>query len=69
MERSMDMRAQAQQLAGQLAKKDLERSKAAMQSLAASCNRCHTTFRVPIEIAPFQQAEPPPVRKVSVDAP
>ena len=67
MERSMDMRAQAQQLAGHLGKKDLERSKAGMQTLAASCNRCHTTFRVPVEIAPFQQVEPPPVRKVSVE--
>lgn len=68
MERSMDMRAQAQQLAGHLAKKDLEKSKAAFQSLADSCNRCHQSFRIPIEITPFQQPmEPPPVRKVSID--
>ena len=67
MEKSMDMRGQAQQLAQHLAKKDLEKSKAGLQALAASCNRCHTSFRVPIEIVPFQQIEPPPVRKVSVD--
>jgi hypothetical protein len=67
MQRSMEMRGQAQQLAAILSKKDLEKAKAGMQSLAASCNRCHTSFRVPIEIVPFQPPEPPPVRKVSVD--
>lgn len=63
-ERSMDMRAQAMQLAKHLATKDLERSKAGMQSLANSCNRCHQSFRVPIDIAPFQQPAAPPLRKV-----
>jgi len=64
MERSMDLRAQAQILAQHLAKKDLERSKAAMKEVANSCNRCHQSFRVPTEIVPFQQPEPPPIRKV-----
>lgn len=67
MERSMDMRFYAQQLAQQLAKKDVEKSKEGMKQLANSCNRCHDGFRVPIEIVPFEKAEPPPVRKVSVD--
>jgi Cytochrome C' len=66
MERSMDMRNQAMQLAQHLAKKDLDRSKAGMQQLANSCNRCHQTFKTPIEIVPFQPPEPP-VRKVSID--
>ena len=66
-ERSMEMRGQAMQLAQQLAKKDLERSKAGMQQLANSCNRCHQTFKVPVEIVPFQQPEAPPIRKVSAD--
>ena len=66
MERSMEMRNSAMQLAQHLAKKDVERSKAGMQQLANSCNRCHQTFKAPIEIVPFQQPEPPPVRKVSV---
>jgi shikimate kinase len=66
-ERSMDMRGQAMQLAQHLAKKDVERSKSGMQQLANSCNRCHQSFRVAIEIVPFQQAEPPPLRKVSAD--
>ncbi len=68
MERSMDLRTQAQMLAQLLAKKDLERSKAGMRQLANSCNRCHQNFRVPVDIVPFPQAEPPPVRKVSQTA-
>ena len=66
MERSMEMRSQAMQLAQHLAKKDMDRSKAGMQQLANSCNRCHQSFKTPIEIVPFQPPDPPPVRKVSV---
>ncbi len=63
--RSMELRGQAQQLADMLSKKDLERGKAALQGVANSCNRCHQNFRVPIDIVPFQPAEPaPPLRKV-----
>lgn len=66
MERSMELRAQAQQLAKIVGAKDLDRAKAGLSQLANSCNRCHQTFRVPVEIAPFQQPEAPqpPVRKV-----
>jgi hypothetical protein len=68
MERSMDLRAQAQQMAKLLSGKDLERVKAGMSQVSNSCNRCHQTFRVPVEIVPFQQpdvpAPPLPGRKV-----
>ena len=64
---AMDLRTQSMALAQHLGKKDLERSKAAMQQLANSCNRCHTSFRVNVEIVPFQQPEPPPIRKVSLE--
>jgi hypothetical protein len=66
MERAMDMRTKAQQLAQVIGKKDQETAKAGMSQLANSCNRCHQTFRVPIEIVPFQplEAPPPPVRKI-----
>jgi hypothetical protein len=60
MQRSMELREQAQVLAQHVAKKDLERSKASMLQVANSCNRCHQSFRVNVEIAPFQQPEPPP---------
>lgn len=66
-ERSMDMRTQAMQLAQHLAKKDIERSKTAMQALANSCNRCHQSFRVAIDIVPFAPPEAPPLRKVSAE--
>ncbi len=65
-ERSMELRTQAAALAEVLGKKDYERGRAGLQQLANSCNRCHQTFRVPIDIAPFQEANPPPVRKVAL---
>jgi hypothetical protein len=64
---AMDLRSQAMSLGQVLSKKDLARSKAGMQQLANSCNRCHTGFRVNVDIVPFQQPEPPPIRKVSSD--
>jgi hypothetical protein len=67
-ERSMELRTQASALAQDLGKKDYERGRAGLQQLANSCNRCHQTFRVPIDIAPFQQGEPPPLRKVAEPA-
>ena len=63
-EQSMQLRTQAKQLAETVSKRDLDKSRAQLVQLAGSCNRCHQTFRVPIEIAPFQQPEAPPLRKV-----
>jgi len=64
-DRSMQLRTQAIQLAVRLSKKDYEGSRAGLTQLAVTCNRCHQTFRVPIEIAPFQQQEEKvPMRKV-----
>jgi len=65
-ENAMDLRNKATALAVHLGKKDLERSKAGMQALANSCNRCHQSFRVPIDITPFAPGDAPPVRKVSL---
>jgi hypothetical protein len=64
-EHTMDLRSKATSLAQSLSKKDMERSKAGMQQLANSCNRCHQSFRVPVEIIPFAPSDTPPVRKVS----
>jgi hypothetical protein len=58
-ERAMDLRREATGLALQLAKKDVERGKAGLINLAKSCNRCHQSFKVPIDIVPFQPAETP----------
>ena len=65
-ELSMALRSQASQLAQILAKKDLEQAKAGMTQLANSCNRCHQSFRIPVEIVPFQPSDQPPLRKVSL---
>ncbi len=53
-ERATDLRNQATQLAQTVANKDLDRSRAGLQSLAASCNRCHQAFRIPVQIAAFE---------------
>ena len=66
-ERAMELRTRAAALGQELAKKDFERSRAGLQQVANSCNRCHQSFRVQVDIVPFQQAEPPPLRKVSAD--
>jgi hypothetical protein len=52
-ERTVAFRSQATQLAQVIAKKDLERARAGLGQLAQTCNRCHQSFRVPVEIEPF----------------
>jgi hypothetical protein len=59
-ERSMELRGLASQLGEVLSRKDQERGRAGLRTLAASCNRCHQTFRVPVQIAPFEDPPPPP---------
>lgn len=58
--RAMELRGQAAQLAQSISKKDLEGSRAGLQNVAASCNRCHQTFRVAVQISPFEVEPPPP---------
>jgi hypothetical protein len=62
-ERATELRGQARQLAQTLGERDLDRGRTGLRQLANTCNRCHQTFRVQIEIAPFEQEAPP--RKVS----
>jgi hypothetical protein len=59
-ERAMEFRAQAAKLAQVLAKRDLEGGKAGLGRVAQSCNRCHQTFRVAVEITPFVEEGPAP---------
>jgi hypothetical protein len=60
-ERSTELRTQATLLALTLAQRDFPASRAGLQQLAATCNRCHQTFRIDAEIVPFQQPLPPKV--------
>lgn len=52
-ERTSELRQSAQTLARTMASQDYEKSKAGLVSLAATCNRCHQQFRVPVEIVAF----------------
>jgi hypothetical protein len=52
-QRATDLRQKATTLAETLSKKDYAASRSAFVELANTCNRCHQSFRVPIEIAPF----------------
>src|SRR5262249_19193094 len=65
-ERAMELRDNAKKLAQKVAAKDYEGSRANLVGLGNSCNRCHQTFRVPVEIAPF--AAPPPPEKTRIGA-
>ncbi|MFO0880114.1 MAG: hypothetical protein U0840_22430 [Gemmataceae bacterium] len=59
MRLGMDLREKATVLARSLALRDLGGSKAALVEVTASCNRCHTTFKVPRRVAP----DPDPVER------
>lgn len=56
MQRASDLREAATTLAKQAGNRDYERSKAAFGDMTNACNRCHQTFRVPVQIG----APPPP---------
>jgi hypothetical protein len=60
-ERATELRQQATQLAVAVAKLDYPASRAGLQQVSATCNRCHQTFRVDAEIVPFLQPPPPKV--------
>jgi Cytochrome C' len=60
-ERATELRGQATKLALALAQRDYAASRAGLQQVAGTCNRCHHTFRVDVEIAPFAPPPPPKV--------
>jgi hypothetical protein len=60
-ERAMELRRLAAQLAQALVNKDAQRGRVGLKTVADSCNRCHQTFRIPVQIAPFEN-EPPPAK-------
>jgi len=52
MKLAMAMRDQAGSLARAAGSRDYAKSKAELELLTAACNRCHTTFRVPVRMKP-----------------
>jgi hypothetical protein len=66
MQKATEMREAATTLAKHAGNRDYERSKTALADLANSCNRCHQTFRVPVQIG--QPPEEKKERKAERDA-
>jgi hypothetical protein len=56
-DRAIELRSTAQQLAKAASAQDLERSKSLLVSLASTCNRCHQSFRVGVEITAFDDKQ------------
>jgi hypothetical protein len=50
MERAADVRATATRLARSTASRDYAQARLTFNTLAAMCNRCHQTFRVPTRV-------------------
>jgi hypothetical protein len=55
-ERATELRSKASQLAKTLNLKDFNASRAEFVDLANTCNRCHQSFRIPVQIEPFAEA-------------
>lgn len=55
-DRAGELRSKAAQLAKTLALKDYNASRAELVNLANTCNRCHQSFRIPVQIEPFAEA-------------
>jgi hypothetical protein len=56
MDRSRELREAATGLARATSARDFERSRTALTDVADACTRCHQTFRVPVRITPFAEA-------------
>ncbi|MCI0683975.1 MAG: cytochrome c [Gemmataceae bacterium] len=54
-EKAMALRGRAADLANTLAKKDFDQARVGLSLVADSCNRCHQSFRVPVQIEPFAE--------------
>jgi len=63
-DRSMALRNAAKELALAVGERDYERGRAGLLKVTAVCNSCHQTFRIAVEIKPFER---PPIEKVSVE--
>lgn len=57
-----DLRGKATGLSLLLAQRDYLGSRAAFVQVANSCNRCHQTFRVNVEVEPFASPAAPPTK-------
>lgn len=58
-EKATALRSRAASLAQTLSKKDFDRARNELALVADACNRCHQSFRVPVQIEPFADGERP----------
>jgi hypothetical protein len=52
--RSAELRTVASKLASAAGEKDYAATRAALATLANTCNRCHESFRIPTRVVPFE---------------
>jgi hypothetical protein len=57
LQRATELREAATALARSAAARDYDASQRGLVNVANACNRCHQTFRVPVEIAPFEERD------------
>jgi hypothetical protein len=55
---AVELREKATAIAKSAATRDADRAKRGLVDLAGTCNRCHQTFRVNVQVAPFQAGKP-----------
>lgn len=53
MARATELRSAASRLARAAGRRDYDGSRVSLGDVAAACNRCHTSFRVPVRLKPF----------------
>jgi hypothetical protein len=58
MKLGMSMRGAAANVARAAGKRDYAGTKTALSGLTDACNRCHTTFRVPVKVSPGKDDDP-----------
>ena len=66
LERAGELRKAATDVARAVAAEDFTRSRTSFVELANSCNHCHQSFRVAVEIVPFQDPAAAPAGKTNL---
>jgi hypothetical protein len=56
--RAADLRDAARDVAQAAGSRDFQRARASFVTMANTCNRCHQSFKVAVEIAPFDSGPP-----------
>jgi len=68
MKSATELRDTATELARAAGNRDYERSRAGLTAVANACNRCHQTFRVPVQLVPFADPAERKVERTEADS-